>query len=272
MARSLTSVDLPGLSVVIPAYNEASSIRAGVLSQVRDFLHSYGLPFEVLIVDDGSLDETAELVRAFATAEPGFRLLELHHGGKAHAVVHGLLAARGQIVLSSDMDQAIPIQQASKVLPWFSEGFDIVVGSRGLERQHARISRRLISYGQLLARYAILRFADIVDTQCGFKAFRREIIEPLIDGLVVHGAAREAKASGSRLSPGFEVELLFTARRKGLSIKEVPIECDHRRGTQTNPFRDCVDGLSDLLAIRAAARQGRYDVPLQRSINESVDG
>jgi dolichyl-phosphate beta-glucosyltransferase len=158
------------------------------------------------------------------------------------------------------MDGAIPIVEAAKLLPWFDRGFDIVIGSRGFERRHASIGRRAISYGQLMARSVVLGFSDIVDTQCGFKAFRREVVGPLFDRLVVYRGASTARASGPNLSPGFDVELLFAAKRRGLAIKEVPIECDHRRGggRPTSLWRDCVQGLSDLFAIRSAARRGRY--------------
>jgi hypothetical protein len=195
-----------------------------------------------------------------ARRETSVRLLHTHHGGKAHALVQGMQEAQGTIVLFSDMDQATPIAEAAKLLPWFDRGFDIVIGSRGLERQHAPISRRAISYGQLLARHLILGFSDIVDTQCGFKAFRREIVEPLIARLVVYGDAREKQATGPRLSPGFDVELLYAARALGYSIKEVPVRWDHRRGRQANLLRDCVRGVSDLIAIRSVARSGRYTV------------
>lgn len=261
MARLPTSVEPLGLSVVIPAYNEAHNVRAGALTRILDVLRACGTSFEVLVVDDGSEDRTAALTREVVAEQPSVRLIQTDHGGKAHALVHGMREAQGLIVLCSDMDQAIPIGEASKLLPWFDEGFDIVIGSRGFERRHASVSRRVISYGQLVARYLVLGFADIVDTQCGFKAFRREIISPLFDRLVVYRNAAASRVSGPNLSPGFDVELLFAARRQGMAIKEVPISCDHRRGggRPTRVVRDCVRGFTDLLAIRAAARQGRYD-------------
>jgi len=245
--------------VVVPAYNEAESVRAGVLAQILAFLDTCGRTFELIVVDDGSTDATRELARAALRTRPSARLIEASHGGKAHALAHGLHASRGEIVLFSDMDQAIPISEASKLLPWFDRGFDAVIGSRGFERRHASLSRRVISYAQLLARYVILGFGDIVDTQCGFKAFRRAVVVPLFDRLVVYREAMDARASGPNLSAGFDVELLFVAKRVGVSIKEVPIVCDHRRGgRQTSVLRDCARGLNDLLAIRAAARRGRY--------------
>lgn len=255
---------MPDLSIVIPAYNEANNVRAGVLTTVADFFRSQDTAFEILVVDDGSSDETARLIEEAAKGEPSLRLLHTHHGGKAHALVHGMQAARGKIVLFADMDQATPIAEAAKLLPWFDRGFDIVIGSRGLERQHAPVSRRAISYGQLLARHLILGFSDIVDTQCGFKAFRREIVEPLIAQLVVYRDAREKQATGPRLSPGFDVELLYAGRALGYAIKEVPVRWDHRRGRQANLLRDCVRGVSDLMAIRSAARSGRYNARASR--------
>jgi len=247
------------LSVVVPAFNEAHSVRAGVVAQMLAFLDASSLAFELLIVDDGSDDGTGELVESAIAAHPAARLVRTFHGGKAHALAHGLFVARGEIVLFADMDQAIPIAEASRLLPWFDRGFDIVVGSRGFERKHAALSRRVISYAQLVARYMLLGFWEIVDTQCGFKAFRRQIVTTLFNRLVVYRDAVDARASGPNLSAGFDVELLFLAKRSGLQIAEVPITCDHRRGgRQTSVMRDCIRGFQDLLAIRRAARNGAY--------------
>ena len=243
----------------MPAYNEAANIRDGVLSQVVEFLGTCGFTFELLVVDDGSADESVGLMQAVSAAVPSMRVIQTHHGGKAHALVTGLRAARGRIVLFSDIDQAIPISEASKLLPWFDSGFDIVIGSRGLERRHAALSRRAISFGQLAARVVLLGFGDITDTQCGFKAFRGDVVKPLLDRLVVYAGAQDRRAAGPRLSPGFDVELLYVARKMKLSIKEVAVEVDHRRrGPKASLVRDCTAGVEDLMAIRAADKRGRY--------------
>lgn len=256
---SPTSAEAIELSVVMPAYNEAGNIGAGILTRVVDYLEASVSSFEVLVVDDGSVDETANLVRVFSAGKPAVQLLQTHHGGKAHAVVSGMRAARGRIVLFSDIDQAIPIAEASKLLPWLDKGFDIAIASRGLERRYSTLSRRAISFGQLAARFVVLGFGDITDTQCGFKAFRAEAIAPLLDRLVVYADAVDQKAAGPRLSPGFDVELLYVARKTGLAIKEVPVLVDHRRrGPKPALLRDCLGGVADLMAIRSADREGRY--------------
>ena len=266
-----------GFSVIIPAYNEERSVQAGTLHDVSEFLRTRDVPAEAIVVDDGSTDGTAALVSDFVRAHPNFRLVRTHHGGKAHALMQGVAAAVHPIVIFCDMDQSIPISEATKILPWFERGFDIVVGSRGLVRRHAPWSRQLISRAQLLIRRLVLGFDDIVDTQCGFKALRRDVVGALVDDLVVYRHVREARASGISLSSGFDVELLFAAKLRGLSIKEVPIDCVHRPGNQTKLVRECGRGFMDLMAIRAAARRGQYRLADARPIrtpmtSPAVDG
>ncbi len=246
------------LSVVIPAYNESSNIAAGALQTVADYLAQQPYAHEVIIVDDGSEDNTAALVEEFARTHPTFRMIRNPHRGKAFAVATGLRAARGEIVLFTDMDQATPIHETARLLPWFGQGYDVVIGSRGTYRRNAPLWRRAMSRGQRWLRTWVLGFKDITDTQCGFKAFRREVIAPILDRLYLYNFARQGEVRGARVTAGFDVEVLFVAQRLGYKVKEVPVEWDYRHSRRVNLWRDSLRGVRELIDIRAAELRGAY--------------
>jgi glycosyltransferase involved in cell wall biosynthesis len=248
----------PFLSVVIPAYNEASNIQAGSLDSVATYLSSQTYEYEVIVVDDGSTDETLALAEAFAARQRGFRVIHNPHRGKAFAVATGLRAAHGEVVLFTDMDQATPIEEIPKLLPWFAQGYDIVIGSRGTYRRNAPLWRKTMSRSQILLRNLILGFRGITDTQCGFKAFRRDVIAPLLDQLYLYNFSRSAEAQGATVTAGFDVELLFVAQRLGYRIKEVPVAWDYRHSRRVNLLKDSLRGLRELIEIRAADLRGAY--------------
>lgn len=250
--------DRPFLSVVIPAYNESANLKAGALAKVAQYFAAQPYSYEVLVVDDGSEDDTAAQAEAFAQAAPHFRVLRAPHRGKAQAVAAGLLAACGEIVLFSDMDQATPIGEIARLLPFFEQGSDIVIGSRGAARRNAPAWRRAMSLSQIVLRNAILGFAGITDTQCGFKAFRRAVVRPLLAGLRVYTPRDGSGPRGASVTSGFDVELLFVARRLGYRVQEVPVEWDYRRTRRVNLLRDSWRGLRDLLRIRLADWRGAY--------------
>src|SRR3989344_7988018 len=118
------------LSVVIPAYNEQQNLKRGALGQVRDFLETLKIGYEVIVVDDGSTDSSLEIIKKYISKNDNFKLIQNKHGGKAIAVLTGMEKAQGEIVLFTDMDQATPINQLEKFIPKFEEGLDIVIGSR----------------------------------------------------------------------------------------------------------------------------------------------
>ncbi len=248
----------PFLSVVIPAYNEANNLHRGVLGQVAAYLSSQPYPSEVIVVDDGSQDETAALVEGFAASHAGFSLLRASHRGKARTVITGLKATRGQIALFSDMDQATPIDQVARILPRFEQGYDVVVGSRGSYRQNAPLWRKFMSRSQVFLRKLILDFDEIKDTQCGFKAFRHGAIAPILASLAIYGERGQGILQGPSVTSGFDVELLFAAKQLGYRICEVPVEWDYRRTRRVNLLRDAIRGVSELLQIWQANRRGLY--------------
>jgi len=135
------------LSIVIPNFNEKENLDRGVLEEVYNYLKKVRYNYEVLISDDGSTDGSKEIAENFARSHQGFRVLPNPHGGKAKAVYAGIKAAKGEIVLFTDMDQSTPLKEVEKLLPWFDEGFDVVFGSRGKARENFPWYRQLTSWG-----------------------------------------------------------------------------------------------------------------------------
>ena len=166
------------ISIVIPAYNEEKNLKRGVLDTVKKYLNELKVEYEVLIVDDGSSDQTKEIVKKIISENHKFKLIENSHGGKAIAVMSGMEKALGDIVLFTDMDQATPINQLDKFLPMFENGFDIVIGSR-TGRKGAPFIRKLSAWGFSILR-AIILGLPFKDTQCGFKAFNKKAVDKII--------------------------------------------------------------------------------------------
>ena len=259
--------ETPPLTIVVPAYDEAEAVRAGRLAAVAGWRDAHLPAAEILVVDDGSADATAALARA-ALPAPADRVLTIAHGGKAAAVAAGFRAARGARVLFTDMDQATPIAHAADLLRALDGGADVAIGSRGLRRPGAPLGRRLLSWGQVGLRAALLGLV-VADTQCGFKAFGRDTALALLDGLCVYAPPQEAGAlHGPSVTSGFDVELLFVARRRHLRVAEVPV-CWHYADTRRVDLRrDAWRGVQDLLRIAQARLLGAYgdaDRPAGRS-------
>ncbi len=244
------------LSVVIPAYNEETNIRLGALDKVSRYLEHQSYKWEAIIVDDGSTDETSRLLDAFVSANPGFSVIHNPHQGKASTVITGMLGSRGNIVLFTDLDQATPINELAHVLPWFEKGYDVVIGSRSGRRQGAPVTRRVMARGFMILRGVMLGLRGIVDTQCGFKAFRNDVAKDIFHRLKLYGERHTV--SGSMVTAGFDIEVLFLARKLGYKIKEVPVEWHYVETRRVNPVIDSIQGLTDILKIRMNAWRGLY--------------
>lgn len=245
------------LSVVIPSFNEMANLRKGVLDKIEKFLNAQKYSYEVIIVDDGSTDGSTEFVEDFVKSDRNFKLLKNQHLGKAGAVTAGILVSLGEYVLFSDMDQATPIEETGKLLPYFDQGYDIVIGSRKTTRKGSPLIRQIISRSAIVLRKLIVGIYQISDTQCGFKVFRREAARDLFDRInkFHHGFSR---ISGSSVSSGFDVELLYLAEKLGYRIKEVQVEWLYVETRRVNPIKDSVEGLLDLFRIRANILSGKY--------------
>lgn len=236
-------------SIVIPAYNEGQRLGA-TLEKVLVYVRQQGWNAEVVVVNDGSRDNTAELVRGFAARESVVRLIENPgNRGKGYAVRNGMLNARGEIIVFSDADLSSPIEELPKLLATLAAGADIAIGSRWmraeLQTQRQSLHRQL--FGRIfngLNRIILgLRFKD---TQCGFKAFTRRAAQMI---LPLQRIERW----------GFDPEILFLARKFGLRVDEVPVRWGHVGGTRINPLMDGARMFQEMLRIRWNDLEGKYD-------------
>lgn len=244
------------ISVVIPAYNEETNIRLGAVDKVSRFLENQDFTWEIIIVNDGSDDRTERLLDEIKKTTRNTKIIHNPHQGKAATVITGMKYAKGDIVLFSDLDQATPLSEIKKLLPWFSQGYDVVIGSRSGRREGAPLLRLLMARGFMLIRGYVLGLKGITDTQCGFKAFRREVVEKILSKLKLYGDAKPA--SGSLVTAGFDLELLYVARTSGFRIKEVPVNWHYVETRRVNPVKDSIYGLIDILKIKLNSVKGVY--------------
>ncbi len=246
----------PHLSVIVPAYNEETNIRLGALDRVVHYLSRQSYTWEALLVNDGSSDDTKKLLALFVKENPGFRLVDCPHRGKAATVISGMKEAVGDVVLFTDLDQATPLAESEKLLPFLGQGYDIVIGSRKEKREGAPFLRMMMARGFMMLRSVLLGLNGIEDTQCGFKAFRRQVVESLVSKLKLYETS--GSADGAMVTAGFDVELLYVAKRLGYTIKEVPVEWHYVDTRRVNPIRDSWLGLLDILKIKLNSWQGKY--------------
>ncbi len=228
----------PYLSVVIPAFNEELRI-SDTLSQIVAYLTAQDYGWEVVVADDGSQDQTAQLVDQVNLEHPNVTCLRLPHRGKGWAVKNGMLAAQGEYRLLCDADLSVPFAQVERLLPPLGPGFDIVLGSReapGAERFGEPVRRHLMGrvFNLLVSRLAV---PGLADTQCGFKCFRGEVAEDLFGRQTIDGFS-------------FDVELLHLAHKRGLTFAEVGVDWYYRSESKVRPFRDSLSMTLDLLKIR----------------------
>lgn len=236
------------LSVIVPAFNEGSRIRP-TLQRLGRYLAETFTAFEIIVVDDGSSDDTASVVR-----DVGRQLREvslLHNptnAGKGHAVKAGVLHSKGDLVLVCDADLSTPIEEIEKLLPLISSGFDIVIGSRGLPEsdiviRQPRDRERMGKIFNVFVRALLL--GGIKDTQCGFKLFKGETAKRLFQKSLIKGFS-------------FDVEVLFLARKLGYTITEVPVRWFNSPDSRVRLLRDPARMFIDLFRISLNRLFGKY--------------
>lgn len=241
----------PFLSLVFPAYNEGSRIEKA-LTHTLAYLHGRALDAEVVVVDDGSEDDTAEKARAFAARHPEVRVIASPSNcGKGGAVRRGMLAARGRYRVFLDVDLATPVEELDRLLPALENGGDFILGSRhrpgAAIEVRQRMSRRFTGwvFRKLAGRLLPLHVTDVT---CGFKGFTAEAAETLFH------AQRETGWA-------FDAELIHLARKWKLEIREIPVRWRDSGDTRVRLVRNALDSLRELVRIRRRDKEGGYARP-----------
>lgn len=244
------------MTIVVPAYNEAARLPR-TLAQIDTFIVNANLTAELLVVDDGSSDDTCRIASQHESTAACYSVLSLPHRGKASAVRGGMLAATGQYVLFTDADLSTPIDYATKLVDALDQGADVAIGSRegiGATRVGEPAYRHVM--GRVFnAVVRILALPGIEDTQCGFKAFRRAAAQDIFARTILH--AGDDPVRGPRVT-GFDVEVLFIARQAGYTIAEVPVYWEHVAGSKVQPLPDSFRMFADVLRVRWNAVRGHY--------------
>jgi glycosyltransferase involved in cell wall biosynthesis len=237
----------PELSIIIPSYNEESRLPA-TLERIAAYLQTSGRKAEVLVVDDGSKDRTAQVAESFREKLSTLRVVSNGvNRGKGFSVRHGMQEARGRVALFTDADLSAPIEEADKLIAALGK-YDVAIGSRAADRSlitvHESPFREFagIIFNKIVR---IILWLPFVDTQCGFKAFRRERC-----GIIFEQQTIERF--------GFDPELLYMARHHGLHAVEIPVRWGHSPATKVSMLRDSIQMFIDVFTIRWNALTGRY--------------
>lgn len=239
----------PFLSIVVPAYNE--ELRLGeTLRKIGAYLDASGVDAEILLVDDGSKDRTAELAAAALKGRRGRVVSNGENRGKGYSVRHGLLEAQGRFVLLTDADLSTPIEEHAKLAAAVRDGdLDVAIGSRALAESDVQVRQHWIrqmmgrTFNRIIRGLTGLPFQD---TQCGFKLMDRERVRPLFEKMVVDRFA-------------FDVELLFLCERFGLSVREIPVTWRNAPGSKVSIVGDPANMVLDVLRVRWRFRRGLYN-------------
>lgn len=246
--QSVVSTQAPKYSIVVPAYNERARIGK-TMEQILGHLRQQAWNAEVVIVDDGSRDETFQLASQFAAANAQVRVIQNPgNQGKGYSVRNGILNARGEVILFTDADLSSPIAEATKLFAALDQGADVAIGSRwidpSLQFHRQPLKRRIMSRTFNLYLRGLLGFS-YRDTQCGFKAFTRRAAQMIFPRQCI-------------TRWGFDAEILYLAHRLNLKVAEVPVSWGHDERSTIHPWRDGMFMGRDALKVRWNALTGKY--------------
>lgn len=248
------------ISLIVPSYNETSNLQKGVLDKIGNYTRDDARFGEVLIVDDGSTDDSREIVKSkYLPRYEKFRLIEAPHGGKAHTVIRGIKEARGEMVFFTDADLATPIEEVEKLIDAQTRTHaDFVIGSRGATRPDAPLTRKIMAMGMIVIRSIFFGLPGIKDTQCGFKLFDRTKALTVIDRLQVF--RRRTIGSQASVSAIFDLEFLFIGRKLGCTITEVPVTWRHVETRRVSFVKDVIESLIDMARLKWYELKGKYEL------------
>lgn len=237
------------ISLIIPCYNEVANIQKGVLDKIGNYTEKDNRFKEVIIVDDGSTDDSVKFIKGkYLSRFPKFSLVQNKHLGKAFAIIKGIEKSTAEYVMFCDIDLATPIEEAEKLIAQAKKNYDVVIGSRTNDRAGAPFTRKVMAYGMIFIRHYIIGLKGIKDTQCGFKMFKRKAAEHIISHLEVFKKRNETE--GSSVSAGFDLEFLFLASKLGYSIKEVTVTWRHVETKNVTFIKSSLEGLKDIFSIK----------------------
>lgn len=238
------------LSLVIPSYNE-SEVLSKNIEKALSYFTGKDYVFEIIVIDDGSSDKTKDLLSNISKNHCNIKsIYNIQNRGKGFSVKTGVLNAQGEYILFSDADFSTPIEELEKLMPNFTQGYDIVVGSRSIKNSQVLLKQSWIrqSMGKIfnfLAR--LLGLVNMKDTQCGFKCFRKDAAKRIFKLQRLNGFC-------------FDVEVLTIAKRLGYQIKEEPVVWINRVNSRVRIIRDSLSMFFDLFRIRSSILLGRYNV------------
>lgn len=246
------------LTVLIPNYNERGNVERGVIDEVLSYLKKQPYTWEILISDDGSTDNSLELLGKYTKLDTRIRVLKNDHAGKPYALRSGISKAQGKYIILTDMDQSTPIKELDKLLPWTEQGYQVVIGSRGAKRADSSLIRQLASVIFLSVRRLIL-LPEIKDTQCGFKLIDASVAKQIFARMRIFGRANNV--TGWKVT-AYDVEVLHLAKKMGIKIKEVRVVWkneDTSNGKSRNFIKESLEMLFEIMRVRANDILGKYD-------------
>lgn len=236
------------LSIVIPAYNEEKRLLP-TLNKVSEYLSRQDFSYEIILVDDGSTDNTLQIVNNFANLSNNVLVFANEQNkGKGYSVRKGMLSAGGEYIFFTDADLSTPIEELEKCLPYLKNGYDVVIGSRSMPSSDIVIHQpwyreRMGKIFNFMVNLVLLK--GIIDTQCGFKGFRREVVKTIFSRCKIDGFS-------------FDVEALYLSRKFNFKIKEIPIRWENSALSKVSPIRHSIQMFKDLIGIKIKDCKGVY--------------